>query len=203
MRIAGVIFFVSFALCALARLPVRNFNEPPDMTDDLQASLYLTAETWKVPLNEANSFAAESKATPEEFQVAAFLANQAGVSLFEIWNARLKGGSWARVADGAGVTMDQLMFNPAKDYGPPYSKAYSFWRNHPRGWLDRSFTVDDVEFIRFVEVQTLIKAAGKGADEILDSLASGGTFTRMAASIYRQKHAPSAASKPQRPKKTR
>lgn len=200
MRIAGFLFFVSFALCALARLPVRNFNEPPDMTDDLQASLYLTAEVWKVPLDEANSFAAEPKATPEEFQVAAFLANQAGVSIFEIWNARLKGRSWARVADVAGVTMDQLMCNPAKDYGPPYSKAYDFWRNHPRGWSDHSFTVDDVEFIRFVEVQTLIKATGKGADEIFDSLANGETFTRMAASNYRQKHAPSAAQ-PGRPKK--
>ena len=193
-----------FALCAVAlpaSLPVSDFNQPPDMTDDLAASLYLTVEAWKVPVGAANRFAAEAKATPEEFQVAAFLANQSGLPLAEIWDSRLKSRSWARVAELAGVTMDQLMFTPAKDYGAPYSKAYSFWRNHPRGWSDRSFSVDDVEFIRLVEVQTLMRASGKNADEIVASLSAGDTFTRLAASIYRQRHAPSQAPKASKPKK--
>ncbi len=193
-----------FALCAVAvyaSLPVGDFSQPPDMTDDLAASLYLTVEAWKVPVGDANRFASEAKTTPEEFQVAAFLANQAGVPLQDIWSSRLKGRSWARVAELAGVTMDQLMCNPAKDYGAPYSKAYSFWRNHPRGWPDPSFSVDDVEFIRLVEVQTLMRASGKSADEIVASLSGGETFTRLAASIYRQQHAPSAAPKASKPKK--
>ncbi len=184
--ILAVLLFA--ALAAGAKLPVADFSQPPDMTDDTQAALYLTLETWRIPVADANRLAVEPRLTPEDFRVAVFLASQAGVAPAEIWTARSSGRKWADVAAKYDVPLDQIMPTVARDYGPPYGKAYGFWRNHPKGRGDRSFLVDDVEYIALVDLQTLLKASGKPADEVISALVAGETFTRWSSSLYRQKH---------------
>lgn len=181
-----ILVVLSLAGTLWARLPLGDFGAP-DLNVDLNASLVLSQGTWGIPVTDANRIARDSRITPDDFAVAAFLSSRGGLSIEAVWRYRTGGASWFDVAGRIGVPMDTVICQTGRDYGPPYGKAWGYWKKHPKAG-DRTFFLDDNEFIRLVEVQTLCKATGKGPDDIIKSLQGGESYTKWAGKVGREKH---------------
>lgn len=173
------------AVGAWGRLPL-DFGTP-DLSVDVHASLILSQNTWGIPLPDANRLAGDSRITPDDFSIVAFLSNHSGLSIEAVWRHRLGGASWYDVAERCRVPMDVVMVRCDKDHGPPYGKAWGYWKKHPRPG-DRTFFLDDMDFQRMVEVHTLSKATGKKPDEIIQGLKGGESFSKWAGRVGREKH---------------
>lgn len=178
--------FMVLAIGAFARLPLNNFGAP-DLNVDIHASLILSQSTWGVPLPDANRLAGDPRITPDDFSILAFLSSHSGLTIEAIWRHRLGGASWYDVCGRVGVPMDVVMVRTQKDFGPPYGKAWGYWKKHPRPG-DRTFFLDDTDFQRMVEVHTLCKATGKGPDEIINGFKGGESYTKWAGKVGREKH---------------
>lgn len=183
--VALVLVAVGGAVCA--RLPLGDFGAP-DLNVDLHASLVLSQDTWGVPIRDANRLAVDARITPDDFAVAAFLSSHAGVGVEAVWRSRSAGASWFDVALNFGVPMDTVVLRPGRDYGPPYGKAWGYWKNHPKRG-DKTFRLDDNDMIRMVEVHTLCRSTGKSVDDVIQGLQGGESFTKWASKVSREKHA--------------
>lgn len=177
-----------------ARLPVTDFSAlPDDPLDDVRASVRLSFDTWGLPVADANRIALQAGITTDDFAVMGFLSNRSGVSLTALWGYRGTGMSWGQVAVTVGVPWDVIVVQPSRDFGPPYGKAWGYWRN--QGDARRGFTLTDREFMRMVEVHTLMKATGRSADDIIQGLKEGKRYRTWAGDTWREKHSHGAKEK--------
>ncbi len=185
-----VVCFIT-ALGLQARLPIPDFGQPPDLADNLQASLHLSVDVWKLPFGDANRIAMEPHVTADDFMVAAFLCNRSGKSLPAVWELRRSGLPWGQVAVRLGVPWDVIVVEPARDYGPPYGKAWGYWKNHGHGKgrpRQEAFALSDQEFIAMARVHTLAQATGRPPDEIISGLQGGRDYHTWCGEVYREKH---------------
>ena len=189
----ALIFFV----CALAtigtqaRLPIPDFGLPPNLADNIQTSLHLSVDVWKLPVADANRLAGEARISPDDFMVAAFLSNRSGSGIQAVWNLRRTGLPWVQVALRLGVPMDTVIVRPGRDYGPPYGKAWGYWKNHGhgKGHQEREeYALNDPEFIAMARVQTLCRATGRTPDEVISGLQGGRDYHAWCGEVYREHH---------------
>ena len=185
MRRTLIVLSFAFSLSAWAGLPVLDFRNLPNPADDLQAALHLAYETWAPPIEAANHLAAQAHITPDDFQVAVFLSSKSGWSLSAIWDLRSKGMAWSQVAERCRVPWDAIVVRPSRDYGPPYGKAWGYWKK--RGGK-RGFKLSDPEFVEMVRVHTLARATGLSEDQVVASLQGGHGYEHWAGEVYREKH---------------
>ncbi len=169
-----------------ARLPITDFSRPPALPGDVQAALHLSFGTWGPPLAEANRIALDARITPDDFSVVAFLSNRSGLSILVLWGYRVSGMSWAQVAQKAGVPWDEIVVQPGRDHGPPYGKAWGYWKKH--GGAPKEFVLTDPEFLGMVRVHTLMRATGRSPDEIIEGLQAGKGYHAWAGEAWRAKH---------------
>ena len=185
MKRAWLACLFTLSLPAWAGLPVLDFRNLPNPADDLQAALHLAYETWSPPLADANHLAAQARITPDDFQVAVFLSSKSGWSLSALWDLRSRGMEWSDVARRCRVPWDAIVVRPARDYGPPYGKAWGYWKKHGG---KRGFRLTDGEFVDMVRVHTLARATGLSEDQVVASMHGGTAYQKWAGEIYRQKH---------------
>ncbi len=188
-----VIFFVCVlaTIVAQARLPIPDFGQPGNLADNVQASLHLSFDVWKLPIADANHLAGEARVSPDDFMATAFLSNRSGASLQAVWDLRRTGLSWLQVAVRLGVPMETIVVQPTRDYGPPYGKAWGYWKNHGRGKghpEHGAFALSDPEFIAMARVQTLCRATGRTPDEVISGLQGGREYHAWCGEVYREHH---------------
>lgn len=111
----------------------------------------------------------------EELSVVFFLASRAGVSNAKIIDLRLKGLSWMEITIRLGLGAD-IYYVPVKRVkGPPYGKAYGFYKNKPKSeWS--SITLTDVEVVDFVNLRFVSEHYGITPEEVIEMRASGKSF---------------------------
>ena len=67
---------------------------------------------------------------PDDLAVSLFIARQSGRSPDVIFALRRQGLSWWDVGLRTGVPVDAWFVPVQRDPGPPYGKAYGYWRKH-------------------------------------------------------------------------
>jgi hypothetical protein len=68
-----------------------------------------------------------------DLPVALFLSKQSGQSLEVIVNMRVRGLPWIDVFQRVHVPPDVVFVGIDRDPGPPYGKAWGYWKKHGRG----------------------------------------------------------------------
>lgn len=184
-RLMTFLFVLALSIGAGASLPVLDFGAFPNPGDDLQAALHLSFTVWSPPLADANWLTTQSRITPDDFQVAVFLSRQSGWTVPAIWNLRNRGTDWSAVAVRCGVPWDTIIVRPARDYGPPYGKAWGYWKKHGDA---RGFRLTDLEFVDMVRVHTLSRATGLTPDQVIVGMRGGKPYQKWAGQVYREKH---------------
>ncbi|MBI4161087.1 MAG: hypothetical protein HY509_01415 [Acidobacteria bacterium] len=90
-----------------------------------------------------------------DLPVALFLARESGRGLDVIVGWRSEGLSWSVILGRAGVPVDVLFAGIAVDPGPPYGKAWGYWKKNPRG-----ARLSDADVSRLVQIQIGSRLAG-------------------------------------------
>lgn len=94
--------------------------------DGLRSFYFAVGNYYQVPEREVTVIH-ESAIPPDEVPVVFYLAQQAHVAPAVVVDFRRRGGSWADVAYHLHLAPDVYYF-PG---GPPYGKAYGYWKKHP------------------------------------------------------------------------
>jgi hypothetical protein len=90
----------------------------------------------------------------EDLPVVLFLAHECGRPPAYIVDLRAGGMSWSMVFSRVGVPYDTLFYRIDRDPGPPYGKAWGYWRKNPRG-----VRLTDSDIRGLVQVQIGARAA--------------------------------------------
>jgi hypothetical protein len=167
-----------------ARLPIENFGKLPAALNDVQASVVLAFDVWTPPTDVADRLAGEVHITPEGFSVALYLSHVSGKSALQLWAMHRDGLSWWDVAARAGVPPSNIVVQPSRDYGPPYGKAWGYWK---KGKKRRAIRLSDSEFAAMVRVHTLARATGLSPDAVMERLAAGRRYDGWAAEVCRER----------------
>jgi hypothetical protein len=94
--------------------------------DGLRSFYFAVGNYYHVPERQVD-LVRDRALPPDEVPVAFFVAQRAGVNPTVVVDLRRRGVSWADIALHFHFGPDIYYFRD----GPPYGKAYGYWKNHP------------------------------------------------------------------------
>ncbi len=114
----------------------------------------------------------------EELPVIFFVSERAGVKPAAVIELRQLGKSWLDITLHFGLS-PEIYYVPVKgDPGPPYGKAYGYFKKHPRAkW--REIVLSDVEVVNLVNLRMVSKLYGVEADDVIKWRAEGKHFAQV------------------------
>ncbi|MBI4161655.1 MAG: hypothetical protein HY509_04330, partial [Acidobacteria bacterium] len=119
----------------------------------------------------------------DDFPVLLFLSAESGRGLDEIWRLRLRGMTWSAILVHVGVDPAHLFAGMDRDPGPPYGKAWGYWRKHGARPAT-PFQMVDADFVSLVKVRITSDRFGLNPTDVLKQHRSG----RKVETIAREKH---------------
>lgn len=122
----------------------------------------------------------------DEVPVVFFIAQQARVSPDVIIKLRLSGKSWMDITFHYGLTA-QIFYVPfAVAPGPPYGKAYGYYKNKPKNkW--REIRLSDVDVVNFVNLKFVSGYYGYSPDEVVKMRGKGRSFVKINSEVKKSK----------------
>jgi hypothetical protein len=69
---------------------------------------------------------------PDDLAVALFIRHESGRSFDELYYMRQRGLTWWEISARCGVPVERWYVQVEQDPGPPYGKAYGYWKKHKR-----------------------------------------------------------------------
>jgi hypothetical protein len=117
--------------------------------DDARVFLNVTNEYYAPPQEIATAVIHRCPHPEDDYPVVLFLARASGRPPVEILDMRLRGMAWADIMFGLHVRPSVLFVGVDADPGPPYGRAWGYWRNHPQERL----VIEDREFVELTKVQ--------------------------------------------------
>lgn len=131
----------------------------------------------------------------DEIPIVLFLSEHAHRSPRAVIDMRLGGRSWIDIYVSLGLPYKILFADLPPDPGPPYGKAWGYWKKHrsdPRARI----VLTDTEFGDLVHLHVTSRALGLEPREVVRLRAQGKPFRAIAGNAYRAKHPGRAAGKP-------
>ena len=116
------------------------------VTDDEQYFLHLGVGSYDIPRPSLEPALPLFRPGGDDLAVAMFLAPHCGSSFQMMADLRHAGYSWSFVFGRCGVPTDVLFVGIDHDPGPPYGKAWGYWRKHGRA--ARLYDADIADFAR-------------------------------------------------------
>jgi hypothetical protein len=114
----------------------------------------------------------------EELAVVFFISERAGVKPAAVIDLRQLGKSWLDITVHFGLSPEIYYVAVKGDPGPPYGKAYGYFKKHPRSkW--REIVLSDVEVVDLVNLRMVSKLYGVEPDEVIKWRAAGKHFTEV------------------------
>lgn len=143
------------------------------------------SEYFKVPEPEVVVYK-QKRIADEELPVVFFLAQHARVAPDAIVDLRLAGKSWMDIIVRYRIDPDIFQVPVTKVHGPPYGRAYGYWRKH--GGKERArLILKDAEVVDLVNLRFLSEQHHCSPDEIAERRANGDNFIRINADLKRDK----------------
>ena len=128
------------------------------------------------------------RAVEVDVPVVLFLARQSGRPVDFIVDLRARGVAWSVIFSRCNVPFDVLFTGIDRDPGPPYGKAWGYWKKNPR-----AVRLSDADIAGLVSVQIGARVGGLSAFEVARERGKG---KRVAAVVAEKKGRPFKAGKP-------
>lgn len=96
-----------------------------------------------------------------DLPVVLFLAKESGRPVDFIVGLRVRGLAWSAIFTELRLRPDVLFVGIDRDPGPPYGRAWGYWRKHPR-----ELRLADADVAGLVQVQLGSRVAGRSAFEL-------------------------------------
>ncbi len=135
----------------------------------LSISNYYKVPEWQVERTR------EKQISDEELPVVFFIAGRAGVKPEVIINLRLGGSSWFDISVKHGIYSNDYYVPLETQPGPPYGKAYGYYKNKPRKeWKKIRLTDEDI--INLVNLKFMSGYYNYKPDKIVEMRKEGKKF---------------------------
>ncbi|MBK7143611.1 MAG: hypothetical protein IPH75_16240 [bacterium] len=133
----------------------------------------------------------------EELAVVFFIAERAGIKPAPVMELRDLKKSWLEITVHFGLSPEIYFVPVTVDPGPPYGKAYGYFKNHPREeW--KQVKLSDVEIVNLTNLRLFSKLYGISSDEVIKWRAEGKHFSQVnkhAQELRKQQQAEAKSSK--------
>ena len=157
-----------------------------NLNEDTRIFLNVTNQTWQpaVPTTLI-----QGCAYPEDdFPVIAFLSYHSHRSPSFILNLRREGYGWADIFFQLNVQPSVLFVGIDRDPGPPYGKAWGYWKKHYRPGTRMRYRISDRDVVGLVKVQTASRHFGASPFAVIDAQRSGRRPEVFTANRWKQKN---------------
>src|ERR1041385_3753226 len=145
--IVGILFFAPMALRSQSHVNAGVSMGP----EGVQGFYFAIGQYYHVPEREV-IVVHERQIPDEEVPVVFFIARKAHVAPSAVMDLRLAGKSWWDITIHYGLGPEIFYVPVEVDPGPPYGRAYGYYKHHPRKqW--RSVVLTDPEVIDFVNLR--------------------------------------------------
>ncbi len=188
MRKAGtlrILITVGLGLCAgasaMAGLDV-DFGADVRLSDDANLYFHISSRYFDRDPKVVGTLSARYS-NPDDLSVSLFLSSRSGSDPMEVWRLRNKGLSWFQVGARCGVPMDAWFVPVRRDPGPPYGKAYGYWKRHKNA--DR---LSDEDARNLVAIRMIHEYYGVPVETAMEWRAGGGTIQQLVGMEYRHRH---------------
>ena len=169
-----LVLFISFLAIFPASSNARS-EAGMKITDEGVMGFYLAiGDYFHVPEREV-IIIRERRVRDEEIPVVFFLAQRASVSHNTIIKMRLSGMTWLEISLHYGLS-PEIFYVPVRVIkGPPYGRAYGYYRNKPRSaW--KAIMLNDAEIIDLVNLRFISEHYGYPAEEVIRLRSGGDNF---------------------------
>jgi len=122
----------------------------------------------------------------EELPVVFFLASRARVAPGVIIDLRSKGLSWMDITFHFGLS-PEIYYVPVKKVkvGPPYGKAYGYYKKHPKHeW--KKITLADDDVVNLVNLRFISERHGYPPETVMKMRAEGRNFIAINEALYKE-----------------
>ncbi len=176
MREIGLILIVisTLLVCPIAKTDA-SFDIGVSIGDEGLRGFYLSVgDYYRVPEREV-VIVRERGIPAQEIPVVLFIAKRVNVAPTTIINLRLGGSSWLNIMLRFGIG-PEVLYVPVKGvYGPPYGKAYGYYKNKPRKeW--HSIVLADDDVINLVNLKFVSDYHGFPPEEVIRMRSKGKNF---------------------------
>jgi hypothetical protein len=142
---------------------------------------------------------------PDHLAVALFISKHSGTSLDTIFRLRREGHSWWDVSVRVGVPVDVWFVPVRRDPGPPYGKAYGYWKKHRKG--AGAVRLTDADAANLVAVRMLHEYYSVPVEVAMEWRSSGRPLQALVSDEYEKRHGkrsvPPGQSKSKKAKKSK
>jgi len=157
-----------------------------DINEDTRIFLNVTNQTWRPAVATT---VIQGCADPEDdFPVIAFLAYHSHRSPSFILNLRREGYTWADIFFQINVSPSVVFVGIDRDPGPPYGKAWGYWKKHYRPGARLRYRIGDRDIVGLVKVQTAARHFSASPFAVIEAQRSGRRPEVFAADRWKKKH---------------
>jgi hypothetical protein len=146
------------------------------VTDDHQLFLNLAVTNSGFPRAEIEPVLPRIQYVEMDLPVVLFVAQQCGRPPDYVVNLRAQGLSWSVIFTQLNISPQVLFAGIDQDPGPPYGKAWGYWRKNPS-----SLTLNDEDIRGLVEIQMGSRWAGSSPYELARARSQGKSVVTLVA----------------------
>jgi hypothetical protein len=187
----------SCILLAAAVVPARAalFNDVAldlGLQDDARVFLNVANAYFAPPPTVAVDLLRRSPVPEDDFPVILFLARASKRPPEEILKQRLDYTSWSDIMARRNVSPAVLFAGIERDPGPPYGKAWGYWRKHPKG---EKIRLRDRDVADLVKLQIASRSQRVSPYTLVAERNKGNTIEHYVAGKNRHKYPKSKSAK--------
>jgi len=124
---------------------------------------------------------------PDDLAVALFIGSRSSRTPEQIYSLYRQGLSWHEIAVEVDLPPAAWFVEVTREPGPPYGKAYRYWRRHQED-PDQPVVLNDAEIQHLVAARMIHEYYGIPASEAMEWRASGQNLRYLLGAEYRKRH---------------
>lgn len=157
-----------------------------NVNEDTRIFLNVSNQVWHPTV--ATTIISGCPDPEDDFPVVAFLAYHSRRNPTFVLNLRNEGYSWSDIFFQLNVSPNVLFVGIDRDPGPPYGKAWGYWKKHHRPGARVRYRLADRDVVSLVKVQTVSRHFGTSPFSVIKAHQDGRRPEIYTASRWREKH---------------
>ncbi len=179
MKNINVISSLLLLVVFMPSITSAEYNFNISVSDEDTGFSFSVSNYYRVPEREV-IIIRERGIGEEELPVVYFIARRAHVSPDVIIQLRLSGMSWMDISLRYGIGAD-VYYVPVREVyvvGPPYGKAYGYYKKHPRH-MWKEIRLEDDDIVNLVNLRFMSEYHGVPPEEIIKMKGQNKRFVTM------------------------
>lgn len=155
--------------------------------DDARLFFSISSRYFDRDVRAVEDYSRRYYPNPDDLSVALFLSSQCDRSPEWFFSLRKEGLGWFEIGNRCRVPVDVWFVPVSHDPGPPYGKAYGYWKKHKKNPKTR-VVLTDADCRNLVAVRVAHEYYGVPVRTAMEWRASGARVDRVMAGEYRKRH---------------